>query len=149
MKNKMLFIGVLACALSLPLVGCGGTPSASTGDDSAQEQTSDFDAIEAYWGQWHGSVKTTGESIYGTTGGEEAMLDIYLNEDGSCSVEPVETHADLLTDEGTWEGTEEQVVLHLSTGDITITMTGPDTAEAVAANFGVEGFELISFDFYG
>ena len=42
------------------------------------------------------------------------MLDVNLNEDGTCEVKPLEAHADLLTDTGTWEGTEDEITLHLS-----------------------------------
>ena len=150
MKKEALLIGALACALSLPLMGCNSTPAASdNGGGEGQSQSGDFNAIATYYGQWHGAVETSGDSVYGTMGGEEAMLDLYLNDDGTCSVEPVEAHADLLTDEGTWDGTEGQIVLHLTDGDITVTVTGGDTAEANAADFGIEGFDTILFDFYG
>ena len=39
------------------------------------------------------SVATTGTSVYGTEGGSEQMLDIYLEQDGTCSVEPLEAPA--------------------------------------------------------
>ena len=146
MKKEVLIVGALACALSLPLMGCNSTPAASgnNGGGSSQGETEDFDAVEAYWGQWRGSVEITGESIYGSTSGNEPMLDINLAQDGTCTVEPLASHADLLTDEGTWDGTEGQIVLHLTDGDITITVTGGDTAEANAADF-----EKINFAFYG
>lgn len=150
MKKEVLIVGALACALSLPLMGCNSTPAASgNGGDSSQEQTGDFDAIAEYYGQWHGYVESSGESVYGTMGGEEPMLDVMLSDDGTCSVEPTEAHVDLLTDEGTWDGTEGQIVLHLTNGDITITVTSEDTAEATASDFGIEGFDKILFDFYG
>lgn len=150
MKKEVLFAGALACALSLPLVGCGGTPAATSTDGATSEsQSSEFDAVEAYWGQWRGSVETTGESIYGSTSGNEQMLDIYLEQDGTCSVEPLEAHADLLTDEGTWEGTESEIVLHLSSGDITLTVSASNALEGNAADFDIADFDTINFAFYG
>lgn len=151
MRKETLLVGMLACALSLPLVGCGGVPSdgvEKNGGGSPAEQTSDADAESMYWGQWHGYIETKGETVYGVEGGQEPMLDVYLNEDGSCSVEPVEQHADLLTDSGTWEASEGEVTMHLSDRDIAMTIDG-DTATANAADFGISDFETINFDFYG
>ena len=151
MKKQLVIAAACALAISMPLVGCGGNGggTASTGDDTTQSQSSDdFDAVEAYYGQWHGYVETTGESVYGTAGGEEPMLDVFLEEDGSCSVEPVEAHADLLTDEGTWEATEGEITLHLSAGDIVMTVDD-DSASAAASDFDIADFDTILFDFYG
>lgn len=151
MKKGMVLVCALACAISLPIMGCGGAPAASDdGGDVAQEQTSDFDAVEAYWGQWRGSVATSGTSVYGTTGGSEPMLDINLAQDGTCTVEPLETHADLLSDEGTWEGTETQVTLHLETaGDIVLDVVDSVTLEGSATSFDINDFDIITFSFYG
>lgn len=151
MKKEVLLVGALACALGLPLMGCNGTSSSSgtTGDDASQDQSGDFDAYATYWGQWRGSVETTGESVYGNTSGKEQMLDVNLEKDGSCSVEPLEAHADLLTDEGTWDGTESEITLHLSSGDIVLEVTGSGTAQGTASDFDIDGFDVIKFDFYG
>lgn len=152
MKKQLVLAAACALAISMPLVGCGGNGggTASTGDDAAQSQSGgDFDAVEAYYGQWHGYVKITGETVYGTSGGVEAMLDVYLEQDGSCSVEPTEAHSDLLTDEGTWEATEGEITLHLTDGDIVMTVTSDEKAEANAADFGIADFDTILFDFYG
>lgn len=152
MRKEVLFAGALACVLSMPLVGCGdmSSTSSSTNDSTtAQEQTGDFDAVEAYWGQWRGSVETTGESIYGSTSGNEQMLDINLGQDGTCTVEPLETHADLLSDEGTWEGTESEITLHLSDRDIVLTVVDSAALEGTASDFDIADFETINFAFYG
>lgn len=153
MKKQLILAAACALAISMPLVGCGGTGgggTANTGDDTAQSESGgDFDAVEAYYGQWHGYVEITGETVYGTSGGVETMLDVYLEQDGSCTVEPVEAHADLLTDEGTWEATEGEITLHLSSGDIVMTVTGEENAEASAADFDIADFDTILFDFYG
>lgn len=152
MKKQLVLAAACALAISMPLVGCGGNGggTVSTGDDAAQSQSGgDFDAVEAYYGQWHGYVEITGETVYGTSGGVEAMLDVYLEQDGSCSVEPTEAHSDLLTDEGTWEATEGEITLHLTDGDIVMTVTSDEKAEANAADFGIADFDTILFDFYG
>lgn len=151
MRKNVIVGGALAVVLGLTIAGCGNTPASTTTDDTTtptQEQSGEFDAVQEYYGQWHGYVKTTGESVYGTAGGVEPMLDVYLEEDGSCSVEPTEAHADLLTDEGTWEAEEGKITMHLTDGDIVMTVTD-DTAEAAAADFGIADFDTILFDFYG
>lgn len=145
-------VGALACVLSLPIVGCGsGTSTAATADGStaSTQKSGDFDPVEAYWGQWRGSVATTETTVYGNEGGTEPMLDVNLEQDGTCTVEPLESHADLLTDEGTWEGTESEIVLHLSSGDITLAVVDQATLEGSAADFGIADFDTIQFDFYG
>ena len=152
MKREALMIGALACALSLPLVGCGSTgTSSSTGETgtAAASESGDFDAVEAYWGQWRGSVEISGESIYGTTSGNEQMLDINLAQDGTCTVEPLEAHADLLTDEGTWEGTESEITLHLSDRDIVLKVVSSAALEGTASDFDIADFDTIDFAFYG
>ena len=152
LRNKIAIAVALTLSVGLPLAGCSGNSNAADNSGNANaaqgEESSDFNAVEAYWGQWRGSVETTGQSVYGNTSGSEAMLDINLEQDGTCTVEPLASHADLLTDEGTWDGTEGQIVLHLTDGDITITVTGGDTAEANAADFGIEGFDVLSFEYY-
>lgn len=151
MRKNVIVGGALAVVLGLTIAGCGNTPASTTTDDTTtptQEQPGEFDAVQEYYGQWHGYVETTGESVYGTAGGVEPMLDVYLEEDGSCSVEPTEAHADLLTDEGTWEAEEGKITMHLTDGDIVMTVTD-DTAEAAAADFGIADFDTILFDFYG
>ena len=154
MKKNILVVGALAAALALPLAACGGTPAA-TGDDGgtdapATSEDGGFDAVEAYWGQWRGSVEITGTTVYGTAGGSENMLDLNLNEDGTCTVEPLEAHADLPADSGTWEGTESEITLHLETaGDVTLTVVDSVTCEGDAHAFGIADFDTINFDFYG
>lgn len=151
MKKQFLVVGALACALSVPLVGCNGQGATQgiTGDDAGVTQSDDFDALDTYWGQWRGSVLTTGKTVYGNEGAIEPMLDVKLEQDGTCTVEPLETHADLLTDEGTWEGTESEITLHLSAGDVVLTVVDNVTLQGNAADFGIADFDTIDFDFYG
>lgn len=161
MKKQMLVVGALAMALSMPLVACSGgstgaannsgstTTTTEQKSDSKSDSKSDFDANKTYAGQWRGSVKMTGQTVYGTAGGTEQMLDVTLNEDGTCEVVPLEAHADLLNDKGTWEGTKDKVTLHLSKGDIELTVNGKNTLEADAHAFDIADFDTIDFDFYG
>lgn len=78
------------------------------------------------------------------------MLDVNLKADGSCDVTPLEAHKDLLTDTGTWEGSETEAKLHLSSGkEITLTVVDSATLSGNAADFGIADFDTINFDFYG
>ena len=161
MKKQMLVVGALAVALSMPLVACSGTSSSSTStsgsssssssasSSSSSSSSSSFDANNFYVGQWRGSVEITGQTVYGTAGGNEQMLDVNFAEDGTVTVVPLEAHADLLNDSGTWEGTEDEVTLHLSKGDITLKVSGKAALEGTASDFDIADFDTINFDFYG
>ena len=166
MKKQVILAGLLAATLAMPLAACGGSSagtSASGGSSSAgtstsggssapaaSAQSSDFDANKFYAGQWRGSVEMTGQTVYGTAGGFEQMLDVNFADDGTCTVEPLEAHADLLNDKGTWEGTADEVTLHLEkAGDITLTVTGKANLEGDAHAFDIADFDVIQFDFYG
>ena len=150
--NKNIVALGLSALLVLSLAACGGTSAASSGTASSsasQSQSSDFDADSFYVGQWRGAVAVTGTSVYGTTGGTEAMLDIFLNDDGSCEVKPLESHADLLSDSGTWEGTDSELTLHLSKGDVKLKVIDKATLEGTASDFDIADFDTITFDFFG
>lgn len=155
MKKNVLVACAVALALACPLAACGGSSestssSAPTSSSAAAKSSSDFDAIETYWGKWRGSVEITGQTVYGTAGGSEQMLDINLEQDGTCTVEPLEAHADLLTDSGTWEGTEDSITLHLDTaGDIVIALESSVKGSADASAFEISDFDTINFDFFG
>lgn len=157
MKKQMLVVGALAMALSMPLVACGNASSgtsSNSGTATATEQKSgsksDFDANKVYAGQWRGSVKMTGQTVYGTAGGFEPMLDVNISDDGTCTVVPLEAHADLLNDKGTWEGTADKLTLHLEkAGDIELTSSGKNSLEGDAHAFDIADFDTIQFDFYG
>ena len=117
-KQKALVLAVVA-ALAMPLAACGNSGS-STGTDTKSETTttqsssssSDSKTKDAsyYAGQWRGSVETTGQTVYGTAGGTEPMLDVFLNEDGTAETKPCKNHEDLLT------ATVEQVPYYGSYG---------------------------------
>jgi len=154
MNKNIVMAGLLSAALFAPLAACGGSGSSGSGSDSgassSSSSSSSFDAASFYAGQWRGSVEITGQTVYGTAGGNEQMLDVVLNEDGTCEVTPLAAHADLLTDTGTWEGTESEVTLTLSKGEaITLEVVDQATLSGNAADFGIADFDTISFDFYG
>lgn len=153
--KKTVFAFALAATLALPLAACGGgstsTDDAGTAEPAATEVAGASDeAKEFFTGQWRGSVEITGQTVYGTAGGNEQMLDVVFAEDGTVKVTPLEAHADLLTDEGTYEGDPStSVTLHLSDRDITLTVVDSATLQGNAKDFNIDGFDTINFDFYG
>ncbi len=155
MNKKVIVAGLLSAALCMPIAACGGSSDSSSASSSAggssttATQSGDFDANATYVGQWRGSVAITGQTVYGNAGGNEQMLDVIFNDDGTCEVKPLEAHADLLTDTGTWEGDSDKVVLHLSSKDITLTLKDQATMEGDAHDFDIADFDVITFDFYG
>ncbi|ADK68814.1 hypothetical protein Olsu_1726 [Olsenella uli DSM 7084] len=153
MKRSVIIAGALALALATPLAACGnggdGSATMSSDTSAASTQGSDFDANKTYVGQWRGSVEITGQTVYGTAGGNEQMLDVIVKDDGSCEVKPLEKHADLLSDKGTWEGTKSELTLHLSKGDIKLEVVDNATLKGTASDFGIADFDNIDFDFYG
>ena len=154
MNKNIVMAGLLSAALCAPLAACGGSGSSGSGSDSgassSSSSSSSFDAASFYAGQWRGSVEITGQTVYGTAGGNEQMLDVVLDKDGTCKVTPLAAHADLLTDTGTWKGTESEVTLTLSKGaTITLKVVDQATLSGNAADFGIADFDTISFDFYG
>ena len=154
--KQLVIAGMTALALCMPLAACGGSSSSSSDADTTEAAESteaagpSDEAKEFFTGQWRGSVEITGETVYGTAGGNEQMLDVIFNEDGTVQVAPLEAHADLLSAEGTWEGDPStSATLHLEDRDITLTVVDSATLQANAADFDIEGFETINFDFYG
>ena len=156
-KQKALVLAV-AAALAMPLAACSGSNSASTTDtksDSAATATtskSDSSSKEKdasyYAGQWRGSVETTGQTAYGTAGGSEQMLDVYLNEDGTAETKPCKNHEDLLTATGTWELDGDTVKLTLDGKDITMKIENDNAMSADPTQFGIDGFDSIDFALY-
>jgi hypothetical protein len=142
----------VAFATVLALAGCGGGSAAPAPADNGSEpaaEQSDFDAVAFYWGQWRGSVEMTGDSPYGTQIGMEQMLDVFLNQDGTCEIKPLPAHADLMTATGTWEAADETcVTLHLESGDIVLTTQNKDTLTGNAADFGIADFDEIVLVLY-
>ena len=156
MKKQMLVVGALAMALSMPLVACGNASSgtsSNSGTTTATEQksdskSSDFDANGFYAGQWRGSVETTGQTVYGTAGGTEPMLDVFLNEDGTAETKPCKNHEDLLTATGTWTLDGDTVTLELDGKSITMKIENDNAMSADPTQFGIDGFDSIDFALY-
>lgn len=155
-KQKALVL-VVAAALAMPLAACGNSGTTSTADtksDSAATQTtgskSDSKEKDAsyYAGQWRGSVATTGQTVYGTAGGSEQMLDVFLNEDGTAETKPCKNHEDLLTATGTWELDGDTVKLTLDGKDITMKIENDNAMSADPTQFGIDGFDSIDFALY-
>lgn len=146
---------MLTAALALPLTACGGSGSTATDTGSANAEATapagaSDEAKEFFTGQWRGSVEVTGQTVYGTAGGNEQMLDVIFADDGTVTVVPLEAHADLLSAEGTYEGDPStSVTLHLGDRDITLTVVDTATLQGNAADFDIADFETINFDFYG
>ena len=154
-KQKALVLAI-AATLAMPLAACGNSGAASTTDtksDSATTTTkSDSGSKEKdasyYAGQWRGSVETTGQTVYGTAGGSEQMLDVYLNEDGTAETKPCKNHEDLLTATGTWELDGDTVKLTLDGKDITMKIENDNAMSADPTQFGIDGFDTIDFALY-
>ena len=165
--KKTICAVALALALALPLAGCSSSTSSTTDDstddtateeeasdettDDATEDTAsddDFDAVYFFSGQWRGSVETTGETVYGNVAGTESMLDVYVYEDGTCEVIPLEAHADLFTDTGTWEATESEITLTFSDRTIVLTVTSDTSLTGDPTDFDIDGFDEINFVLY-
>lgn len=151
--RKFIVAGMTALALCMPLAACGGSSTSSdSGSGAAATEAAgpSEEAVKFFTGQWRGSVEVTGEAVNGTAVGNEQMLDVNIAEDGTCTVVPLEAHADLLNAEGTWEGDpSSSVILHLSDRDITLTVVDDATLQGNAADFTIDGFDTINFDFFG
>lgn len=153
MMNKKLVAVAMAATLALPLVACGGSSTGSTtttGSGAATTSSSAKEKDAAYYaGTWRGSVATTGTSVYGTTGGSEQMIDVILNEDGTCETKPCKNHEDLVTDTGTWELDGTTVKVKLSGGtEATLTIENDNAMSADPKDFGIDGFDQIDFALY-
>lgn len=161
MIKKTIAAGVCACALVLSLGACGGTSSSSSSTSasskaattasstSSSTKSSSFDANKFYVGTWRASVDTTGNTVYGNVAGKEAMVDVIVNSDGSCEVKPLKGHEDLLTEKGTWTGTEKTLTLTLPTaGKVELTVKDGTTLTGPCAPFKISGFDTMEFVLY-
>lgn len=157
MKKQLVIASALMLALAGPLAGCSSSDAsapaaeAETAEAAADESTdSDFDAVAYYYGTWRGSVETTGETIYGTAGGSEQMIDVILNEDGTAETKPCKNHEDLLTETGTWEASDDKsVTIHLESCDITLETVDSATLRTDdPTQFGIDGFDEMTFVLY-
>lgn len=157
MNKKQIIVAALTAALALPLAACGGSSSSSststgstTSSTTSTTSSSSSEKDASYYaGTWRGSVATTGTSVYGTTGGSEQMLDVILNEDGTCETKPCKNHEDLVTDTGTWELDGTTVKIKLSGGtEATMTIENDNAMSADPKDFGIDGFDQIDFALY-
>lgn len=156
MKQKALALAVVA-TLAMPLAACGGnsttsadsssSTTAATTSSSSSSTSKEKDA-SFYAGQWRGSVETTGETVYGTAGGSEQMLDVYLNEDGTAETKPCKNHEDLLTATGTWTLDGSEVKVTLDDKVITLTIENDNAMSGDPTDFGIDGFDSIEFALY-
>ena len=153
--RKFVIAGLTALAITTPLVACGGSSTSTNAGTTepaaaAEPAAASDEAVKFFTGQWRGSVEVTGETVYGTAGGSEQMLDINFADDGTVTVVPLEAHADLLNADGTYEGDPNTAVtLHLNGRDITLTVVDSATLEGKASDFDIADFDTIKFDFYG
>lgn len=132
----LLALGTSACVVS----GSDEGPSAGSGGATASDGLA---------GMWRGSVTYVRNTVYGSSGGVEPLLDVILEGDGTCSVVPLEDHADLPSDSGTWEDLGEVVVLYLGSGQIELEVVDGSRLEGDPSDFGVSGFDSMAFDYYG
>lgn len=152
--KKQIIAFVAAAALALPLAACGSSSTTSTtsttgSTTSSSSSSSDFDAVEFYVaGYWRGSVETTGTSVYGNTSGSEPMVDVTPAEDGTVEVTPLEGHEDLLSGTGTWTGTEDALTIEIDGKTIELTVVDDSTLTADPADFGIDGFDELTFVLY-
>ena len=152
--RKQIITVMTVAALSLPLMACGtsgGTTATTDGETTttAEQSTADDDLMAFFAGTWRASVETTGNTVYGNFAGNEYMLDLVLTEDGTATCTPLEGHEDLLTGEGTWNAADDSAMTVTINGkDITLTVIDDATLEGNPTDFGIEGFDVLSFEYY-
>lgn len=132
---------LLLCVGSL--VACGNMTPGLGGTSEVEAAT------EGREGTWRGSVTYVRDTVYGSSGGVEPMLDVTLAGDGTCAVEPLEAHSDLPSGDGTWEDLGDVVVLHLGSAEVELRAVEGGRLEGSASDFGVRGYESMGFDYLG
>lgn len=137
--------------LAVALLTCGATVAACSGLGMGAGGSSETDApaTEGREGTWRGSVTYVRDTVYGSSGGVEPMLDVTLAGDGTCAVEPLEAHSDLPSGDGTWEDLGDVVVLHLGSAEVELRAVEGGRLEGSASDFGVRGYESMGFDYLG
>ena len=147
-KRKFTIVAFLVAVLAAPLAACSG-PTANEGNASPGQSVADSELMEFFAGTWRASVETTGNTVYGNFTGNEYMLDLVLTEDGTATCTPLEGHEDLLGGEGTWTAVDDSAVkVSIDGKDITLTVIDDATMEGNPADFGIEGFDVLSFEYY-
>lgn len=141
----------LRILLTVVLLASGAASTACSGPGPSVDGASEADvsAPESREGTWRGSVTYVKDTVYGSSGGIEPMLDVTLADDGTCTVEPLEAHSDLPAEEGTWEDLGDTVILHLSSAEVELWSMEGGRLEGKASDFGVHGYETMEFDYLG
>ena len=93
-------------------------------------------------------METTDQTVYGTAGSAEQMLDVFLNEDGTAETKPCKNHEDLLTATGTWALDGDTVTLELDGKTIAMTIENDNAMSADPTQFGIDGFDSMEFALY-
>lgn len=147
-KRKFTIVAFLVAVLAAPLAACGGLAT-NEGNASPGQGVADSELMEFFAGTWRASVETTGNTVYGNFAGNEYMLDLVLDEDGTATCTPLESHEDLLAGEGTWTASDDSAVTVTIDGkDIVLTVIDDATMEGNPTDFGIEGFDVLSFEYY-
>lgn len=155
-KQKAFVLAVVA-ALAMPLAACGNSGSSTSTDTKSETTTtqsssssSDSKTKDAsyYAGQWRGSVESTGQTVYGSVGSTEQMLDVFLNEDGTAETKPCKNHEDLLAATGTWTLDGDTVNLELDGKTIAMKIENDNAMSADPTQFGIDDFDSIEFALY-
>lgn len=142
MGRAALLVGALLFLMCfIPACANGNSDSGDAGETAV--------APESREGTWRGSVTYVKDTVYGSSGGVEPMLDVTLADDGTCTVEPLEAHSDLPAEEGTWEDLGDTVILHLSSAEVELWSMEGGRLEGKASDFGVHGYETMEFDYLG
>lgn len=138
--------------VALTLLLCVGSLAACKGTGlelGYKDATVGASIPEGREGTWRGSVTYVKDTVYGSSGGVEPMLDVTLSEDGTCTVEPLEAHSDLPSGDGTWEDLGDTVILNLGSTEVELRTIEDGRLEGDASDFGVRGYEKVEFDYLG
>ncbi len=141
----------LRILLTVVLLASGAASTACSGPGPSVDGVSDEapQTPEGWEGAWRGAVTYTKDTVYGSAGGVEPMLDMTLIGDGTCTVKPLEAHPDLLSECGTWVSSGDTVVLHLGSSEVELQIIDGNRLEGKASDFGVHGYETMEFDYLG
>lgn len=142
MGRAALLVGALLFLMCfIPACANGNSDSGDAGETAV--------APESREGTWRGSVTYVKDTVYGSSGGVEPMLDVILSEDGTCTVEPLEAHSDLPSRDGIWEDLGDTIILNLGSIEVELQVIEGGRLEGKASDFGVHGYETMEFDYLG
>lgn len=142
MGRAALLVGALLFLMCfIPACANGNSDSGDAGETAV--------APESREGTWRGSVAYVKDTVYGSSGGVEPMLDVTLSEDGTCAVVPLEAHSDLPSRDGIWEDLGDTIILNLGSTEIELQVIEGGRLEGKASDFGVHGYKTMEFDYLG